>query len=69
MKFTIVRTSDYMGQPCAGAVMNAEREWEIEIETLDELITFARANGKIILRVSASAAIAPDIEIYDDYRE
>lgn len=40
-------------------------EWFIEIRTLEELDSFSREHGDIVINTRRN----PSIEIYDDYRE
>lgn len=74
MKFYVTRTS--LGRdekPCEGAApckqeyfangeMHELDAWEIEINTLEELIEFIYSQGRIVMNSGS-------IEIYDDYRE
>lgn len=70
MRFRVSRTS-FAGDkaPCPAAVkVDGEDvgDWFIEIETLDDLVAFAAAQGLVI--VSADNG-DPRLEIYDYYRE
>lgn len=69
MKFQIERSSMpafYSGykasQPCEGAVLDGD-EWQIEVNSLEELLEMVSEQAHIIVK--------PDnkLEIYDDYRE
>lgn len=73
MKFKIIRTSQIFDceekhlKPCDEAFLEDGR-WLIEIKTLEDLITFTKKYGKIILEKDyCSKEVA--IEIYDDFRE
>ena len=45
MKFTVTKTSDYLGskQPCENSYKEG-KEWVIEIESLDDLMLFISEN-------------------------
>ena len=71
MKFRITRTSVcYDVKPCEKAVKGKigenERDWLIEINTLEELIELVEKEGQIIVSKDNSQ---PEIEIYDGDRE
>lgn len=75
MKFGITKTSDYLGSesPCENAKYIGtndwnEKEWEIEFESLEQLIEFVSGlkNKKIVLSTNNSRQ---HIEIYDTWRE
>lgn len=78
MKFEITRASDVFREemPCKGAVLTErksrfnENVWEIEINSLEELIELSKeVNHGIILRRPHSAGDMYELEIYDDYIE
>lgn len=78
MKFTIERTSDYDGimKPSKNAVLSKEKSsfdtnvWEIEIESLEELIKLKEeVKYPIIIKNPCFIEGQNEIEIYDDYRE
>ena len=68
MKFEIHRTSDLFNEksPCPEAILAGRKEWEnkyeVELNTLEELMAFVSKYGLIVLSSST-------IEIYDAYRE
>lgn len=67
MKYKVTRTSEWDDrvQPCEGVVrvkVGDSTEWQIEINTLEELTAFIEKNGKVVLGNGW-------MEIYDDYRE
>lgn len=70
MKFIVTRTSQWDNEkPCENAKLDNEvnlwgdKQWYIEINTIEELMAFKREVGvPIIIRDNS-------IEIYDDYRE
>lgn len=65
MQFKIRRTSEYSGgSPCIEAVKIAEEEYEVEINTLEQLLDFSKRHGDLVFKGDP-----PSIEIYDDYRE
>ena len=75
MKFEIYRTSDWCRekQPCEGAKLVRAGStvhlpvWEIEIDTLEQLLELKQAvKSPIIVGYYEGK---PAIEIYDDYRE
>lgn len=77
MKFDITRTSDIFREeiPCKGAVLTErktsynENVWEIEINSLEELIELSKeVNCGIILCRPRSVEGMYELEIYDDYR-
>ncbi len=83
-EFRVVKTSLYgsPGKPCDEAVLKETREmvggniskirevWVINMNSLDELITFRDKYGELILDHDPSFPQIPDsIEIYDDWRE
>ena len=83
-EFRVERTSfrDSKEQPCNEAVLKKTREmtnegshkkrevWEVNMNLLDELITFRDKYGELILDHNPSLPQIPDsIEIYDDWRE
>ena len=45
------------------------KAWEIEINTLEELMTLYNKYGELIINTPWSNHVTPQIEIYDDYRE
>jgi hypothetical protein len=46
MRFSITRTSDWQNCPCRESVFNREtQEYNIEINTLEELVAFAKKYG------------------------
>ena len=57
MEFTLTRTSDIFG----------EDETTVNIETLEQLLSFVKENGKIVLKPLPEDRF--EIEIYDQYRE
>ena len=73
MRFRITRTSDWKNCPCREAVFNMEtQEYNIEINTLEELVAFAKKYGKLVFyddNFYGKEKDIPSIEIYDDYRE
>lgn len=74
MRFGITRTSDWEKNcPCKESVFNKEtQEYNIEINTLEELVAFARKYGKLVFtddNFYGEETDIPSIEIYDDYRE
>lgn len=79
MKFTIWKTSDDDIKPCEQAVLVHEgrnefgwlkRTYEIEINSLEELIKLAEeSEKKCVIVFAADERKGPSIEIYDDYRE
>lgn len=69
MKFNVIRTSDLFGSdgpPCDNAIFAGKDEyetyWQVEINSLDELLAFINKNGEIVMRKDS-------LEIYDTYRE
>ncbi len=79
MNFRVYRTSSYSyeNQPCdeafyAGKAPNVDRvntpEWEVTLNSLEELVAFCRKHGDLIIKLSEDYP-EPCIEIYDDYRE
>lgn len=76
MRFKVCRTSSdkrIKACPCEGAVRDIEASkgtggnvWFIEIQTLEQLVELA---GKEPIIVSTGENEAPEIEIYDDYRD
>lgn len=82
MKFRVERTSGLFGRtsrPCAGAELlnpNALKwecsVWEIELNTLEELVEFVKKNGTLVVshdEREQSDYKGTTIEIYDTYRE
>ena len=73
MRFRITRTSDWKNCPCREAVFNREtQEYNIEINTLEELVAFAKKYGELVFKddnLYGKEKDIPSIEIYDDYRE
>lgn len=79
MKFLIWKTSDDYEKPCEKAVLASEkknsygwleRAWEVEINSLEELLKLAEESEKKRLIIFAKdEKMGPSIEIYDDYRE
>ena len=73
MRFKITRTSDWENCPCRESVFNREtQEYNIEINTLEDLVAFAKKYGKLIFMDNnfyGEEKDIPSIEIYDDYRE
>ena len=73
MRFSITRTSDWQNCPCRESVFNREtQEYNIEINTLEELVAFAKKYGDLVLKDDndyGKEKDIPSIEIYDDYRE
>ena len=73
MRFRIKRTSDRKNCPCRESVFNREtQEYNIEINTLEELVAFSEKYGELILKDDnyyGKEKYIPSIEIYDDYRE
>lgn len=82
MKFRVERTSNLFGRtprPCAGAKLlnpnTPEWEssvWEIELNTLEELVEFVKKNGALVVshdEREQSDYRGTTIEIYDTYRE
>lgn len=79
MRFLITRTSDYGGKnpPCEGAIMlykdekSAECEWEIEINSLEELLQLSvkTVQPLILFAQDYDKGNVPELEIYDYYRE
>lgn len=76
MRFEVTRTS--LGSrrpsadraPCDEATFNSVAGvWEIEIDTLDELVSLLSAKGWLVLSKPGATQPLPGIEIYDDYRE
>ena len=70
MKFIVTRTSQWDNEkPCKNAKLDYEvnlwgdKQWYIEINTIEELMAFKREVGVPIIIGSNS------IEIYDGYRE
>lgn len=70
MKFIVTRTSQWDDEkPCENAKLDNEvdlfgnKQWYIEINTIEELMAFKREVGVSIIIGSNS------IEIYDGYRE
>ena len=69
MIFKVSRTSDFWNEkpPCKEAVLLErndieETRWEVEINTLRELMAFIERNGSIVMNTH-------HIEIYDALRE
>lgn len=70
MRFKIWRTSDNIfctKPPCEGAIITKSdeyygNEYEIEINSLKDLIRLSKKHGALIVNGN-------EIEIYDDYRE
>lgn len=79
MKFRIKKTSDDYVKPCEQATLAwegknefgwRERKWEIEINSLEELMKLTEeSEDKAIVIFAANEQSGPMIEIYDDYRE
>lgn len=79
MKFEIYRTSDWYGEnpPCVGArlvragSMEHRAAYEIEIETLEDLLELVEREGDFIIGNSdkSKTGYEFEIEIYDGYRE
>ena len=73
MRFGITRTSDCENCPCRESVFNREtQEYNIEINTLEELVAFAKKYGELVFKDDnyyGKEKDIPSIEIYDDYRE
>ena len=79
MKFKIWKTSDDYNKPCEKAVLVSEkkgeynwreRTWEIEINSLEELLKLAEeTKDKCLVVFAQDEKAGPAIEIYDDYRE
>ncbi len=76
MKFHICRTSacSNIESPCKEAVRNdKDKNWYIEISTLEELLALVDKCGEtIILQASfekTDEPYIPQLEIYDDYKE
>lgn len=70
MKFIIHRASEpWGGCPCEEARYNeAINDWEIELNTFDELIELCRRYGKIIVDTGWNES-CNYIEIYDYWRK
>lgn len=69
MRFEVYRTSDYWSstKPCEEAFEAGKNEWNetmfcVEINTIEELMSFIDKYGAVVLKKES-------IEIYDDYRE
>lgn len=82
MKFRVNRTSDFFGrtpQPCAGATLLnpdapewEESVWEVELNTLEDLVDFIKKNGEVVIshdEREQSDYKSTTLEIYDTYRE
>lgn len=78
MKFQVTRTSDYDKdkKPCDRAVLSehktcyGESIWEIEINSLEDLIAFRKEVGHpVILLEPYDVKDMHELEIYDYYRE
>lgn len=82
MKFLVKRTSvwDRRVSPCDGAVHISpepdewQSQWELEINSLDDLWEFVNTHGDIVLSRGSLADVQSGdtrlhLEIYDDYRE
>ncbi len=80
MKFSIKRSSDWSHntRPCDEAVTDKpdevwDKEWKVEIDSLDALWQFVIKYGRVIVSNESSTVGAleerPHLEIYDDYRE
>lgn len=78
MKFEIYRTSDCCREkvPCEGArlvragSMTNSAVYEIEINTLEDLLKLIDKVGEVIIRdLSLENGHTHEIEIYDGYRE
>lgn len=76
MIYEITRTSVWCEEdkPCEDAIKKTVSTphgeltvWTIEINTIEDLLSFISKNGKIILHPCKNEA--PSIEIYDSYRE
>lgn len=70
MKFFVTRSSrQFYKQPCATSTPENGR-WAIEINSLEELISFVDSQGDIIVREHFSLPGKHyEIEIYDGWRE
>ena len=75
MKFMIYRTSDRY-KPYSPPVKQAKKVevkdsfyYEIEINTMDELMEFINNEGEIVMHNKDIFHEIPAIEIYDAYRE
>jgi len=68
MEFRVKRTSNHGGKklPCLEAYKK-DGKWVVKIDSLDELITFVRTHGEIVVDETPDGLFA--IEIYDDWRE
>ena len=69
MMFGLKRTSIWGDdKPCDSALRDETNDlWQIDINTIDELLEFAKEQGgNLIINVKGKS---PHIEIYDDYRE
>ena len=83
MKFIVTRTSDWNDKrcPCKEAtreIVNNDRTgedyrernvWTIELNTLEELISFTNKYGRIVVEEYWLNSKYKEIEIYDGYRE
>lgn len=73
MRFYIERTSNSGTPrrpiPVEGAVL-VDGEWEIQVETLEDLMRISRISGGAqLILIPAGTKDLPQIEIYDGYRE
>jgi len=78
MKFTITRTSTwYDKKPYKNAIEEEyiniwgqkQKEWVIEINTLEELLKLQKEEGDIIIKNDILGNNKLALEIYDTYRE
>ena len=75
MKFIVKRTSgryiEDETSPCENAVVDNEEEgWVIEINSIEELLSFVeKCSDEIIISPKAYNSEMPCLEIYDDWRE
>jgi hypothetical protein len=76
VKFKVSRTSDFWGDkpPTSNAIQEEQikngrkkKIWMIDIENLNDLLSFAKEHGSIVF--SNDDGDLPEVEIYDDYRE
>ena len=73
MKFEVTKTNYDTpdGKPCKEAVMSEEQGgwFQIEINSLDELIKFLEEHNSVVIERSLWNPKFWKIEIYNDYRE
>ena len=70
MKFYCERTSKIWGRPCDEATQVDEYTYTIEINSLEQLMSFVDRHGDVvIIPPNDDNKKLPTIEIYDTWRE